>query len=93
MIVYINNLGKSIFKILPLKEEHNKGLNEYIDSLLIQMNGALITYPQLKCNNEYIAMLNIINYFSCNEFNVRQCKREVFKCLNILDTLKKEYGL
>ena len=92
MIVFINNLSKSIFKILPLKEEGNKGVDEYIESLLIQMNGALITYPALKHNENYISILNIINYFSNNEFSIKQCKREVFKCLNILDTIKSQYG-
>ena len=37
---YLNLLIKATFKILPLYEENNPFLHEYIDSLIFEINGA-----------------------------------------------------
>lgn len=93
MKVFIDHLGNSIFKILPLREESNAGLQEYIDSLLFQLNGALVTYPTLSENIDYISIVNIVGYLKGNDYSIKQCKREVFKCLHIIDKIKKDYEL
>ena len=90
-MIFIKKMKNEIFKILPLKEETNAGLYDYIDSVSVQLNGALYTYPFLSEDSDYVAVLNIINYLKRNKFNVKQCKREVFKCLEILNKVYEKY--
>lgn len=88
---YLNYLIDCIFKILPLKEEENIGLTEYIDSVIIQFIGAKDVYVDLYNNQKYMSILNILYYLKNNEFTSKQCKREVFKCINILKCILKTY--
>lgn len=81
---YFNYLINCIYKILPLKEEENDGLNDYIDGVLIQLYGSLHAYPDLNHNQKYLSIINTLEYLKNNGYTVKQCKREVFRCINIL---------
>lgn len=87
---FLNGLTGSVYKILPLKEDENPFLSEYLDSLVIQLKGAEETYPELSSNVKYIYIVNIIQYFCNNPFTVKQCKREVFKCIRNIDRIQEE---
>lgn len=87
---FLENIIGGIYKILPLKEESNPYLAEYLDSFLIQLNGAIKTYPTLSSNSKYIAVVNTIQYFCYNDFTEKQCKREVFKCIENIKKIQKE---
>lgn len=84
---YLNYMINCIFKILPLKEEDNKGLKEYLDSVLIQVLGSIETYPELSDNQKYVSIINTLYYLKNNDFTTKQCKRETFKCINILQEM------
>jgi len=84
---YLRSAVNKVFKILPLKEESNEGLSEYIDSLIIQLVGAMETYPELKVSQEYLSVVNSIYYFQKNVFSTKQCRREVFKSTATLSDL------
>lgn len=90
MIEYINYMINNIFKILPLNDEQNIGLQDHIDSVTIQLVGALETYPELKANQKYISIINTMNFLRKNEFSKRQCRREILRCTNILQKIIKE---
>lgn len=81
---FYRHLINCIYKILPLKEDENDGLDDYIDSVLIQLYGSLNTYSDLNYNQQFISIINTLQYFKNNEYTVKQCKREVFRCINIL---------
>lgn len=87
---FLKSMINSIFKILPLYEEHNKGLLLHIDSITIQLIGALDTYDKLKTNLKYISVINSMNYLRKNDFTRVQCKREVLRCTNILKKIIDE---
>lgn len=87
---YLNNIIGCIYKVLPLKEEKNNYLPDYIDSLLVQLKGAAITYPLLSSNSKYISVINSIQYFCNNDFTDSQCKREVFKCIDYIKKIQSE---
>lgn len=88
---YLENLIDCIFKILPLKEEENLGLVDYIDSIIIQIIGSKNVYVELYSNQKYLSILNVLYYLKNNEFTLKQCKREVFKCTNILTRILSTY--
>ena len=84
---FYRRLINCIYKILPLKEEGNDGLDDYVDSVLIQLYGSLNTYPDLNYNQQFISIINTLQYFRNNEYTVKQCKRETFRCINILQNM------
>lgn len=91
---YLTHLIGVIFKILPLKEDTDSGIDvglyDYIDSVVIQVVGGKMTYKKLETNPQYISIINAINYLNNNEFSHKQCKREVFRCINALQELIAE---
>lgn len=91
---FLTHLVGSIFKILPLKEDTDSGidvgLKDYIDSVVIQVVGGRMTYPILDKNQQYISIVNSIYYLNNNDFTQKQCKREVFKCIKTLQELITE---
>ena len=78
---FLTSMIGSIFKILPLYDENNVGLQSHIDSVAIQ---------ELKTNQKYISVINSINFLRKNEYTKRQCKREVLRCTNILEKMINE---
>lgn len=91
IFVFLDSLINKVFKILPLKEQNNDYLFSHLNSLQIELIGALITFPELKNNANYLSIINIINYLGDNNFTKQQCKREIFKIVNeILPNIKKE---
>lgn len=72
-----------LFKILPMKEDDNPSLDSYLDSLIIEVWGAKSLYPELDESNEYLRIMHTLSYFKDNEYSVVQCKREVFKMINL----------
>lgn len=92
MILFFKNIIGKIFKILPLKEENNIGFYDYVDSILIQLIGAKSTFLELENNQDFLSVINIIQYIKNNKCSNKQCKREIFKCLNIIQKLIKEQG-
>lgn len=87
---FLSGLIGSVYKILPLMEDENSYLSEYLDSLKIQLNGAKETYPELSSNVQYIYIINTIEYFCNNNFTLKQCKREVFKCIRNINKIREE---
>lgn len=89
--IYIKSLVGKFYKIIPMKEENNKNLNVYLDSLSIELSGGLYTFGILKESSQYTTLRNIINYFINNEYTFSQCKREVFKAIEIIHNMHIKY--
>lgn len=87
---FLANMIGNIFKILPLYDENNIGLQSHIDSVAIQLIGAMDTFQDLRTNQKYISIINSINFLRKNDYTKKQCKREVLRCTNILESMIKE---
>jgi len=90
MILFLKNITGKVFKILPLKEENNIGFYDYVDSILVQLIGAKNTFSELENNQDFLTVINIIQYIKNNKCSNKQCKREIFKCLNIIQKITEE---
>ena len=91
--VYLHSLTGKLFKILPLREEHgDSGYLSYLDSLWMEMSGACSTFPDLWQDADYIAILNIIGYLNTHSVTVEQCKREVFKTIDLIKKVQAKNG-
>lgn len=96
LYVFIHSLTGRVFKILPLKEDSDAGVNthlgEYIGSVVRDAVGALSTFPQLQTSEEYISVVNTLQYLNEQGVSHAVCKQEVFKMLKLLNTIEKRLG-
>lgn len=68
---YLLSLRGDIYKLLPMKEAEMGGSNnhlyEYIDSLIVNMKGATITFPSLECQKQFLYVLNNLQFIKRKE--------------------------
>lgn len=93
LLFYLDTLINSVFKILPLYEERNDGIQTYIESLLFELYG-LDKVFDIKDSYEYVSILSILESIreevAKENSKKRVIKREVFKCINIIkNTIKR----
>lgn len=87
---YFDILINRLYKILPLKEEGSPTVAVYIESLLSEMTGGHRVILILENDGRFLSIINSLEYIrGCDD--VHMCKREIFKCIRIVETLKKEY--
>lgn len=81
-------IGK-IYKLLPLKEEHNPTLYSYINSLLVELYGSRKIIPRFASDPEFIMMIcSIAGLESTDDLSVFRSK--VFECIEVCKKLIKE---
>lgn len=88
---YFNFLINKTYKILPLKEENSDTLKSYLESFLKELIGNKELVSCLVNEPQFITVLNTMEYLAHGEYSVAECKKEVFKCINILQKIKKKY--
>ncbi|MFA6728938.1 MAG: hypothetical protein WCS17_12115 [Prevotella sp.] len=96
LTLFLNSLTGKIFKILPLKEKNDDGyavhLEDYLESLLIEIIGACGTFSDLGSSVEFLTVINTMQYISQNDVSVKVCKREVFKMIDLVNKINKKGG-
>ena len=89
---YIHNLTNRVFKLLTIREKELCGVNayfaEYADSLLIEVSGAMHTFPELQENDSFIVVHNILGYLCKDDVSYPVLRREVFKALHLLNKIE-----
>lgn len=94
LLKYIHHITGRIFKIIVLKETYQREeeplLDEYVDSMIIEMKGATRTFPVLERNEGYISVINTLNGLRMSEITMAKCRREVFKMCNLLNKIERE---
>ncbi len=88
---YLKYLINKMFKVLPMKEHEVKSLNSYLKSLQIELIGSTNLIGVLKNDPQFLSLMNTIQFFIDNKYDNQTCKREVFKCIHILEDLQKKY--
>jgi hypothetical protein len=87
---YLNTVVNSVFKILPLYEEKNVGLETYVESLLFELYG-LEKVVSMDNSYEYVSLLSTLESVKVEvvkeESKKSTVKREVFKCINIIKNM------
>jgi len=89
---YLQGTIDKVFKILPLYEEENQTLKDYINSLIIELKGFVSVYGSVGVE-EYMSVIstlqglqNIID----KKGNQPTVKREIFKSI---ETINKIYNM
>lgn len=88
---YFKFLINKTYKILPLKEEKSETLKSYLESLLRELLGNKELVSVLVDEPRFITVLNTMQYLISQEYTVKVCKKEVFKCICILEEINSKY--
>ena|SRR5690606_27125006 len=90
LIIYLKNTVNGIYKILPLFEEKNIGVDTYVDSLLFTLY-SLDEVVDVKYGDEYITVLATLESVKKEIVkpgaNHSVVKREIFKSINIVKNM------
>ena len=90
LVIYLNSIVNSVFKVLPLYEEQNVGVTTYVESLLFELYG-LQEAVEIHHSYEYISLLSTLESvkkeMAKEDSRKATVKREVFKCINIIKNM------
>lgn len=88
---YFNFLINKTYKILPMKEENSRTLKTYLEGFLRELIGNKELVEVLVNEPQFITVLNTIQFLISEEYTTDVCRREVFKCIRILESINKKY--
>lgn len=90
LVIYLNSVVDSVFKILPLFEEKNIGVQVYIESLILELC-ELDNVIDIDDSYEYISLIltlkSIKKEVSREDSRHTVIKREIFKSINIVKNI------
>ena len=101
LIKYLNCITGDVFKLLPMKEAEMKGqdnhLGEYLETLIVNLKGAVGTYPELANEKQFLYIINSLQFLADNTIEFKQWRRIVLSSTryinNIIVTIGgSEYG-
>ena len=88
---YFEFLINKTYNILPLKEEKSDTLKSYLESYLRELIGNQELVSVLVDEPKFITVLNTMQFLISEEYSDKVCKKEVFKCIRILEEIKEKY--
>ena len=88
---YLDSLVGQFFKILPMAEEHEPTLVDYMRSLQSELIGFSEVIASFGDDPSYLSLISILQYLYDGEPDIHQVKREVFKAIRICKKLREKY--
>lgn len=90
---YLEFLVGRVWKILPMREENNQNLQEYMEGLQRELVGNMHLIDDLKYDGYFITLLNKIEFLINEEYTHEVCRKEVFESINIIEKISTKYDL
>lgn len=89
---YFDRMTGRIFKVIPIREEHEYPVQPYLESLLRELLGAKDIMESIGNDERFIQVVGIINYLVLNpDIDVKIMKSEIFHALNIVKKISKVF--
>lgn len=88
---YLDTLVNNFFKILPIKENEEPTLNDYMKSLQLELIGCNSLFENTSYDSSLLSLISILQYLIEHDCDVVIVKREVFKAISICKKLKRKY--
>ncbi|POO87874.1 hypothetical protein [Clostridium sp. 3-3] len=88
---YFDYLINKTYKILPMKEENSATLKSYLEGFQRELVGNKYLVEVLVNEPRFITVLNIIQYLIAEDYSKIICKKEVFRCIKILEEIQSKY--
>lgn len=96
LLNFLSNLRGDVFKLLPMKESEMNGVNnhltDYMETLIINIKGAVATYPVLANEKQYLYVINNLQYLLKNSIDFKQWRKIVLNSTRNIDNLFVLYG-
>ena len=96
LLNFLSSLRGDVFKLLPMKEDEMAGvdnhLGDYIEALLINLEGATTTYPVLANQKQYLYVINNLQYASKHPVDFKKWRKIVLNSTRNIDNLYVAYG-
>lgn len=91
---YLEVLKSKVYKILPLMEEKNSGVFQYLLSLTNEIKGLSYVIEGVQNSHNYLSLLATLETFTDvsldDEHDMKFVRSEIFKCLSTIKKLKGE---
>ena len=84
----ISSLINKFYKILPLRENNEATLKQYMRGLQRELLGGASLLPELSDDGQFLAILSILQFMIDNDCDVDTVRSDVFKVINLLKRLK-----
>lgn len=92
LLNYFSSLVNRFFKILPMREEGEESLAEYIKSFQRELVCCGYFIPALKDDGTYVRMLCVLQFLSDNIYNqdcdFKNIRREVFHGISLCNKMQ-----
>ena len=89
---YFHHLVNCYFKILPIREDEEKTISVYLESLKAEMLGCGSLLNSIKNDPAYMTLLSILQYFIDHpDCDIAQVRREVFRAIRICNKIAEKY--
>lgn len=90
---YFKTLVNHFFKILPIREQNEKSLTTYMQSLQSELLGCRKLVIAIQYDATYLTLLSILQYLIDNpDCSIVVVKREVFRAISICNKLDAKYA-
>ena len=93
---FLSSLRGDVFKLLPMKESEMSGLDnhmgDYIESLIINVTGAMKTFPILASQKQYLYVVNNLQYINSHSVDFKQWRKSILNSTRNIDNLCVQYG-
>lgn len=86
----LSSLINKFYKILPLRENEEPTLKQYMRGLQRELLGGASLLPALSDDGQFLAILSILQFMIDNDCDVDTVRSDVFKVINMLKRLKIE---
>lgn len=92
ILQYFRQLVNRFFKILPIREENEPTLVDYMISLQSELIGCSSLITALNNDSIFLSLIATLQYFIDHPSDpVEIYKREVFRCISSCNCLKAKY--
>ena len=89
---YLRNLVNLLFKILPMRENEEKTLGIYLESLIRELVGFKGLFITVDNDASLTQILSILQYMTEHpECEVKTVRREVFRAISLCNKMRERY--
>lgn len=93
---YLFNLRNKVFKLLPMREAHDKGENnhidEYLENLCSNFSGAFDCYPELVDESEVVEVYNNVAFLKNNkDVEFAKWRSLILRSTRLIQTVAVKY--
>lgn len=92
--LFLSSLVGKLYKVLPLYEDGGSEVFLYLERLIAELNGAMYTFPELTEEENYISIVNNLNYILHCGCSLVECRRQTFDSISLAKKLRRggNYG-